>query len=105
MDAEAQGYRVASFSGGEAILYNDLGRLLALAKCRGMRTTLTSNGMLLNQRRLDTLAAHIDVLAISLDGIPESHNRMRASNEAFERMLANLESVRKSGIDFGFIFT
>ena len=70
-----------------------------------MRTTVTSNGMLLNERRLAILAAHTDVLAISLDGVPESHNRMRASAEAFARMQANLESVRKSGIDFGFIFT
>ena len=79
--------------------------LLRLAKDLGMRTTVTSNGMLLNERRLAILAAHTDVLAISLDGVPESHNRMRASAEAFARMQANLESVRKSGIDFGFIFT
>jgi MoaA/NifB/PqqE/SkfB family radical SAM enzyme len=30
---------------------------------------------------------------------------MRASDEAFERMDANLAGVRESGIDFGFIFT
>ena len=51
------------------------------------------------------LAGCTDVLAISLDGIPESHNRMRASSQAFERMQAHLEGVRNSGIDFGFIFT
>jgi len=104
-DAAGLGYKVASFSGGEPVLYHDLGRLLMRAKELGYRTTVTSNGMLLDERRIAMLTGHTDVLAISLDGVPESHNRMRASNEAFERMLANLERVRQSGITFGFIFT
>jgi MoaA/NifB/PqqE/SkfB family radical SAM enzyme len=104
-DAFQQGYKVASFSGGEPVLYKDLARLLWHAKNIGMRTTVTSNGMLLDEGRMDTLAGCTDVLAISLDGVPESHNRMRASNQAFDRMQANLENVRKSGINFGFIFT
>lgn len=104
-DARAEGYRVASFSGGEPTLYRDLGRLLRHAKSLGMRTTVTSNGMPLTGKRLAMLRGWTDVLAISLDGIPESHNRMRASNQAFDRMRANLDGVRESGIDFGFIFT
>jgi MoaA/NifB/PqqE/SkfB family radical SAM enzyme len=104
-DAAEQGYKVASFSGGEPVLYGDLGKLLSHAKSLGLRTTVTSNGMLLEGRRLDMIAGVTDVLAISLDGVPESHNRMRASDQSFERMQANLEGVRKSGIAFGFIFT
>jgi len=104
-DARGQGYEVASFSGGEPILYKPLSELLRHAKSLGMRTTVTSNGMLLGAERLDELTGCVDVLAISLDGLPESHNKMRACNQAFERMQANLEAVRKSRIDFGFIFT
>jgi MoaA/NifB/PqqE/SkfB family radical SAM enzyme len=104
-DARAEGYTVASFSGGEPVLYRDLGRLLRHAKELGMRTTVTSNGMLLTGTRLAMLTGCTDVLAISLDGVPESHNRMRACDHAFERMRSNLDEVRNSGIDFGFIFT
>lgn len=104
-DARAQGYTVAGFSGGEPILYRDLGRLLRHAKELGMRTTVTSNGMLLTGARLAMLAGCTDVLAISLDGIPDSHNRMRACDQAFDRMKDNLDGVRRSGINFGFIFT
>jgi MoaA/NifB/PqqE/SkfB family radical SAM enzyme len=104
-DAAALGYKVASFSGGEPVLYKDLVQLLMHAKELGFRTTVTSNGMLLDQKRMAMLTGCTDVLAISLDGVPESHNRMRASDEAFERMQANLERVRQSGITFGFIFT
>jgi len=104
-DASALGYIVASFSGGEPVLYNELGRLLGHAKTLGMRTTVTSNGMLLTRKRMEMLRDCTDVLAISLDGVPESHNRMRASEQAFDRMRSNLDHVRASGVDFGFIFT
>jgi MoaA/NifB/PqqE/SkfB family radical SAM enzyme len=103
--AVEEGYKVASFSGGEPLLCQDLGKMLEHAKQLGMRTTVTSNGILLSRARLSMLAGHTDVLAISLDGVPESHNRMRASAKAFDRMLRNLEGVRASGIPFGFIFT
>jgi MoaA/NifB/PqqE/SkfB family radical SAM enzyme len=104
-DAREQGYRTASFSGGEPILFKDLGLLLRHAKALGMRTTVTSNGMLLKGARLRDLAGCTDVLAISLDGIPEAHDRMRDCAGAFRRMSENLPAVRATGIDFGFIFT
>ena len=104
-DAAAEGYTVAGLSGGEPTMYRPLVEALAHAKACGLTTTVTSNGMLLTRRRLDALAGHLDLLAISLDGVPESHNRMRASDVAFERMAARLEDVRRSGIRFGFIFT
>jgi MoaA/NifB/PqqE/SkfB family radical SAM enzyme len=103
--ARQQGYEVASFSGGEPVLYRDLDVLLRHAKSLGMRTTVTSNGTLLNEARLERLAGYTDVLAISLDGVPQSHDRMRDCPGAFDRMAANLEAVRAAGIDFGFIFT
>jgi MoaA/NifB/PqqE/SkfB family radical SAM enzyme len=104
-DARSEGFLVASFSGGEPMLYQPLPQLLRHAGNSGMRTTVTSNGMLLDERRLQSLVGVTDLLAISLDGIPESHNTMRGSPCAFDHMAANLPAVRASGIPFGFIFT
>lgn len=103
--AAAQGYDVAGFSGGEPTLYRHLPEVLEHARRYGMSTTVTSNGMLLDERRLDSLRGRVDLLAISLDGVPASHNRMRAHPQAFETMESRLEGVRLSGIPFGFIFT
>jgi MoaA/NifB/PqqE/SkfB family radical SAM enzyme len=61
--------------------------------------------MLLTGPRLAMLSQYTDVLAISLDGVPESHNRLRNCDQAFDRMRANLDGVRKIGVNFGFIFT
>lgn len=104
-DASAQGYTVVSFSGGEPLLYKPLLELLEHAHRCQMLTTVASNGMLLDEQSLEKLCSTVDLLAISLDGMPASHNRMRASPQAFETMAARLEGVRQSGIPFGFIFT
>lgn len=104
-DASAVGYNVAGFSGGEPLLYPSLGDALEHAHNCGMFTTVTSNGILLNQKQLKILQGRADLLAISIDGTPESHNRMRQSDRAFEGMRAHLNDVRESGIPFGFIFT
>jgi MoaA/NifB/PqqE/SkfB family radical SAM enzyme len=104
-DAAAQGYTVAGFSGGEPLLYKPLRKALEHAHGCGLITTVTSNGMLLDERRLEMLSGAADLLAISLDGVPESHDHMRADANAFSTMASRLEGVRRSGIPFGFIFT
>ena len=103
--AKRHGYTVLGVSGGEPMLYPELPALLDHAHQVGMLTTVTSNGMLLDTPRLELLVGRSDLLAISLDGVPESHNHMRASSRAFDTMQAKLEGVRQSGIPFGFIFT
>jgi MoaA/NifB/PqqE/SkfB family radical SAM enzyme len=103
--ARDEGYNDAAFSGGEPILYPHLRKLMEHSQALGMATTITSNGMLLKGERLAQLEGVTDLLAISLDGVRESHNKMRNSPHAFDQMSANLEGVRKTGIPFGFIFT
>jgi MoaA/NifB/PqqE/SkfB family radical SAM enzyme len=104
-DSAAMGYMVLSVSGGEPLLYPALGDLLQAAHQAGMATTVTTNGMLLDHRQLEVLKADCDLIAISLDGVPDSHNYMRNSPRAFDDMRLKLEGVRQSGIPFGFIFT
>ena len=103
--ARREGYGVLGVSGGEPMLYRPLPELLDHARSQGMTTTVTSNGMLLDHRRLERIAGRVDLLAISLDGWPGSHDRMRGSSRAFAEMAARLPGLRASGIPFGFIFT
>lgn len=104
-DAANEGYNIVSLSGGEPLLYQPLPTLLERAKAYGLRTTLTTNGMLLGKSHLQRLKGVTDLIAFSLDGLPESHNHNRGSAQAFEKMSSRLEDVRASGIPFGFIFT
>jgi MoaA/NifB/PqqE/SkfB family radical SAM enzyme len=99
-DAAALGYRVAAVSGGEPLTYEALPALLRAAHDHGLVTTVTTNGMLLDKRRLAWLEADADLVAISLDGVPESHDAMRASERAFEVMQSRLAGLRASGVPF-----
>jgi len=104
-DARAEGYEVVSVSGGEPLLYRPLPRLLRRAHELGMVTTVTTNGLLLTRRNLDALVGLVDLVAISIDGRPETHDRMRGSARAFATTARRLAGVRASGIPFGFIVT
>jgi MoaA/NifB/PqqE/SkfB family radical SAM enzyme len=70
-----------------------------------MRTSVASNGMLLDELTIEKLKGAIDILAISLDGKPDFHNHMRGNKQAFQIMTKRLEGIRQSDIPFGFIFT
>jgi len=104
-DAAGLGFDVVGVSGGEPLLYPGLVPLLRTAKQAGLRTTVTSNAMLLTERRLAELAGLVDVLAISLDGRPDTHVEMRGDPRAFVMLDRRMEGVRRSGIPFGFITT
>jgi MoaA/NifB/PqqE/SkfB family radical SAM enzyme len=104
-EARDLGYGVLGVSGGEPLLYRPLPDLLCAARDAGMRTTVTSNGMLLTERRLAELAGLVDVLALSLDGTPETHVAMRQDPRAFRDLERRLPALRDSGIPFGFIVT
>lgn len=104
-EAWDEGYNVLGVSGGEPLTFGSLAMILRHARSLGMITSVTTNGMLLNQRRIEELREVVDLIAISLDGTAESHNRMRGTPRAFEAMKRCLDNVRKANMRFGFIFT
>jgi MoaA/NifB/PqqE/SkfB family radical SAM enzyme len=105
VDAAAQGYDAISVSGGEPLMWPGLRDTLALAKACGLATALTTNLIPLTLRRLDGLERVLDAIAISLDGMPPSHDRIRGKRGAFTGMTRRLPALRAARIPFGFIFT
>ena len=104
-DAAAMGYRAVAFSGGEPLIYPGLQQALRRAKALGLRTSVTTNGTLLDPPRLEALRDLVGLLAISLDGPPDLHNEIRGSSSAFDRLITGIENLRSTGIKFGFIHT
>lgn len=104
-DAATAGYNVVGFSGGEPLMYRPLRALLLHARGLGLLTTVTTNGMLLDARRIESLQGAAGLVAISLDGTPASHDRMRGHPRAFATMARRLPALREAGLPFGFIFT
>ena len=79
-----EGYALLSLSGGEPLVYPSLGKIIAHAKSIGFRVTMISNGLLVNERN-DPLIDMLDGMAISFDGMAESHNALRGRADAFDR--------------------
>lgn len=104
-DAARAGYNWVSVSGGEPLMYTHLVAVLAHARNCGLHTAIATNGMLLDARRLDELSGQLDLIAISVDGVPASHNTLRNSARAFDLMAARLQGLRARNLNFGFIFT
>jgi Fe-coproporphyrin III synthase len=104
-DAFAAGYHQLAVSGGEPLLYGALPALLAHARGLGMRTTVTTNGMLATPRRWEPVAPFVDFVAVSIDGRPEEHDTIRGQRGAFSKTVEHLPVLRASGVPFGIIFT
>jgi len=104
-DAAAEGYTIAGFSGGEPTLYPQLPEAVRAARAHGFTVTVTTNGTRLTAPLLDALTGNVDLVAVSIDGRPASHDHIRGSSTAFKRMDQRIPALRESGIPFGFIFT
>ncbi len=82
-----RGNRLVIFEGGEPMLWRDGQRsihdVVAAAKHRGFFCVgMTTNGTL-------PLTAETDVVWVSLDGLAETHNRLRGAG-VFERVMQNI---------------
>jgi MoaA/NifB/PqqE/SkfB family radical SAM enzyme len=100
-----EGFNAVGVSGGEPLLYGELSTVLQHARKLEMITTVTTNAMLLNDQRAEMLHDGANLVAVSLDGPPDSHNHLRAHPRAFELMTQGVARLRRAGVPFGFIFT
>lgn len=75
------------------------------ARSLGMRVTATTNATVLTDRRLDEVMSSLAGIAVSVDGPPDQHNKLRGTPWAFDRMLEGLATLRRHQIPFGLIHT
>ncbi len=80
---------------GEPFLHPDFFTMAALAKDAGCQVGTTTNGMLLDVRKIEQLVElEVEVVAFSLAGIDEKNDHFRHGT-SLSRVLAALESFRR----------
>lgn len=105
-DLRAFGVPVLILSGGEPLLRRDLFLIAARAKAAGFYVGLSTNGTLIEERMVESIAAtDFDYVGISLDGLGATHDRFRRCEGAFERSLDALRLCRDAGLKTGVRFT
>jgi radical SAM protein with 4Fe4S-binding SPASM domain len=100
------GVPVVLFSGGEPLTRPDLFALSRYARERGMRAVLSTNGTLITDEVAHKLRAQgFSYAGISLDGLPDVHDRFRGKKGAFDASLAGIRRCRDAGVRVGVRYT
>ena len=83
------GIRKLLFKGGEVFVRKDFFDILDYVESKGFRVNIISNGTMVNEKAAKKLNqySNIDVITFSLDGLRETHNKIRGSNLAFDRTI------------------
>jgi len=98
-DARLLGASTVVFSGGEPLLRKDLFELISFARNKHLKTCITSNGLLLDDKAgLDLFTSGINVVNISLEGPKEVHDILRGKG-SFKKALSALDSLKKYNIE------
>ena len=103
--AYQHGFNNISISGGEPFLYTGLEELFKYSRSLGYQNTMASNGMLLQSERNQRILEYVDLIAISLDGPEELHDKIRGQHGAFAKMLKGVDVLKSLNKAFGFIHT
>jgi radical SAM family uncharacterized protein len=92
MDAlAAAGVSFLGFEGGEPLLRPELPAILEEAHAR-FHTSVVTNGWLLSQRFRE-FRRYVEFLFVSLDGMRETHDRLRGIPRSFDRAVAGIRTV------------
>lgn len=84
-------------TGGEPLVRQDIEKVGLELYRREMPWGIVTNGMLLNEKRFESLRrAGLHNLTISLDGLEENHNWMRGHKESFMRAVAAIRMAAKA---------
>lgn len=76
----ANGTKEIVFTGGEPLIRPDLNQLLRFSKQQGLRVTLSTNTILLTEKRATELLPYIDEIGVPVDGSnPAKNYLMRTS--------------------------
>lgn len=97
---------VLLISGGEPLMREDLFELLNYAKNYNIRSTISTNGTLIDKRTAKDLKLNgVSYVGISLDGIGTNHDKFRGVIGSFNKSLEGIRNCVEIGQKVGLRFT
>jgi radical SAM protein with 4Fe4S-binding SPASM domain len=101
-DLSRWGIGLLIIDGGEPLCREDLLDIVRYASSKGIRTTIGSNGTLIDEAMARKMIdAGVMAVAISVDGADAAtHDSFRGVNGAFEQTLKGIEACRNAGLPF-----
>jgi putative heme d1 biosynthesis radical SAM protein NirJ1 len=97
---------VLLISGGEPLLRKDLFELIAYAKKNNIRSTISTNGTLIDQETAQRLKQNeVSYVGISLDGIGAKNDTFRGVTGSFDQAVSGIRNCMDVGQKVGLRFT
>ncbi len=95
----ALGVSEVSLIGGEAYLRGDFAEIVRSIRARGMTCMVTTGGYNLDERRVALMVeAGVQVVTLSIDGLAETHDRLRGRARSWERAFTAMRRLRAAGV-------
>jgi radical SAM protein with 4Fe4S-binding SPASM domain len=93
------GVREVTLIGGEAYLRDDWLEIVRALRRRGLQASMTTGGRgLTTERVAAAAAAGLQSVSVSLDGLEETHDRLRGVRGSYQAALSALANLRAAGI-------
>lgn len=90
-------YTIIDITGAEPVAYSNFIPFIRLLKKLGLKYSITTNGTLYNKDTAEELVKNgLQVLMVSLDGMEETHNRLRGNRNAFKRTIEFIKRVEEA---------
>jgi radical SAM protein with 4Fe4S-binding SPASM domain len=95
-----------NFTGGDPLLRSDITTIVAHAVGLGMRVGILGNPDLLTEEKATALkSAGLQSYQVSIDGMEETHDRIRGVSGAFKSALEAIQILQGAGIESLVMFT
>ena len=93
------GTREITIIGGEAFLRKDWLEIIERISQSGIECSMQSGAYNLNEERIiDAKKAGIRNIGVSIDGLPDTHNKIRGRRDSFEHVIHCLQLLKKHNI-------
>ncbi|MEC8276563.1 MAG: radical SAM protein [Myxococcota bacterium] len=93
-DAVSIGTQVLVITGGEPLLHPELCEIVRLAKSLGLSVNITTNGTRVEGMFDELVDSGVDSLSFSLDGLKETHERIRGKDGCFDETCSAIRRIR-----------
>jgi radical SAM protein with 4Fe4S-binding SPASM domain len=100
------GCEVLTLLGGEPFMREDWDDLATCLDEYGVKVNAITNGYLMDQALVDRIKkAHLANVAISLDGLQETHEKIRRKRGSYRKVLDGLSLLRQNGVSSAMVTT
>lgn len=95
-------HTIIDITGAEPIAYAEIIPFIRLLKRLGLKYSMTTNGTLYNKETaLELVKNGLQVLMVSIDGLEETHNRLRGNDKAFSRTIEFIKRIEEAKKQLG----